>query len=199
MGGEPTFVSIDDMESPEWNTDADGEHKRTLAADLSKRLLNEFGYGGFLHHAQGKWYPGEPLPRWSTELCWRKDGRRIWFDHNLLAALAENKVVIPKNADVLFLETLTKYLGISDKHIIPTYEDAFYFLWEQGKLPVDFNPAEDEDSSLAEKKISEILKSGTSKPVGYVLPLNKTKDNWFSSAWTFRRNHLFLTPGNSPV
>lgn len=198
MGGEPTFVSIDDMESPEWNTDADGEHKRTLAADLSKRLLNEFGPGGFLHHAQGKWYPGEPLPRWSTELCWRKDGRKIWFDHSLLAALSDN-ISIPENADVLFLETLTKYLRISDKHIIPTYEDAFYFLWEQGKLPVDFNPGEDEDSSLAEKKIAEILKSGTSKAVGYVLPLNKTRDDWFSSAWTFRRNHLFLTPGNSPI
>ena len=198
MGGEPTFVSIDDMESPEWNTAADGEHKRALAADLSKRLLKEFGYGGFMHHAQGKWYPGEPLPRWSIELCWRKDGRRIWFDENLLAAISSN-VQIPKNADVLFLQTLTKYLAISDTYIIPTYEDAFYFLWEQGKLPVDFNPADDEDSSLAEKKISDILESGTSKPVGYVLPLNKTKDHWFSSTWTFRRNHLFLTPGNSPV
>ncbi|GAA4232035.1 transglutaminase family protein [Postechiella marina] len=198
MGGEPTFVSIDDMESAEWNTDADGKHKRALAADLSKRLLNEFGPGGFLHHAQGKWYPGEPLPRWSTELCWRKDGRKIWFDHTLLAALTDD-VTIPENADVLFLKTLTNYLGISDEHIIPTFEDAFYFLWEQGKLPVDFNPSEDEDSSLAEKKISEILKSGTSKPVGYILPLNKTQDQWFSSAWTFRRNHLFLTPGNSPI
>lgn len=198
MGGEPTFVSIDDMESPEWNTAADGEHKRVLAADLSKRLLKEFGYGGFMHHAQGKWYPGEPLPRWSIELCWRKDGRRIWFDENLLAAIS-GPVSIPENADILFLETLTTYLGITKTHIIPTYEDAFYFLWEQGKLPVDFNPADDKDSSLAEKKISEILKSGTSKPVGYVLPLNKTKDNWFSSAWTFRRHHLFLTPGNSPI
>lgn len=62
MGGEPTFVSIDDMESPQWNTEADGEHKRKLAADLSKQLLNQFGKGGVLHHAQGKWYLANLYP-----------------------------------------------------------------------------------------------------------------------------------------
>lgn len=38
MGGEPTFVSIDDMESAQWNTAADGDHKRKLAHDLVRRL-----------------------------------------------------------------------------------------------------------------------------------------------------------------
>ncbi|MFE8031670.1 transglutaminase family protein [Thiohalocapsa marina] len=28
MGGEPTFVSIDDMDSAEWNTEALGARKR---------------------------------------------------------------------------------------------------------------------------------------------------------------------------
>ena len=198
MGGEPTFVSIDDMESAQWNTDADGPEKRERAADLSKRLLNTIGVGGFLHHAQGKWYPGEPLPRWSTELCWRKDERKIWFNPNLLAAIGGSKK-IEKGTDKLFLETLTSYLAITKNHITPTYEDAFYFLWEQGKLPVDINPGEDKDSSLADKKLKEILESGTSNPVGYVLPLNKTEGNWFSSEWKFRRNYIYLTPGNSPL
>ena len=85
MGGEPTFVSIDDMESPEWNTEADGEHKRKLAKDLSGNLYDTFGKGGILHQAQGKWYPGEPLPRWQIEICWRKDGRNIWHDKKLFS------------------------------------------------------------------------------------------------------------------
>ena len=198
MGGEPTFVSIDDMESEQWNTAADGEHKRALAKDLSKRFLDKFTQGGFLHHAQGKWYPGEPLPRWSIELCWRKDGRKIWFNPDLLAAIAP-KTELPENADILFLEKLTQYLGVTPNHIKPTFEDAFLLMYEQGNLPVDYNPKDDEDASLATQKITEILENGTSKPVGYVLPLNKTEGKWFSSEWTFRRNHIYLTPGNSPL
>ncbi|MDP5093499.1 MAG: transglutaminase family protein, partial [Polaribacter sp.] len=198
MGGEPTFVSVDDMEADEWNTAADGPHKRKLATDLSKRFLKKFADGGFLHHAQGKWYPGEPLPRWSIELCWRKDGRKICFNTDLFAAINPIKN-LPENADELFLKTLTTYLAVTPQHITPTYEDAFLFLWEQGQMPIDYNPADDKDGSLAEQKVAEILKNGTSKPVGYVLPLNKTEDTWFTSEWTFRRKHIYLTPGNSPI
>ncbi|WP_111708773.1 transglutaminase family protein [Lutibacter citreus] len=198
MGGEPTFVSIDDMESPEWNTDADGEHKRKLAANLTKKLYGKFAKGGVLHHAQGKWYPGEPLPRWQIEICWRKDGKPIWHNKKWLGAFSEN-VVLPENADLLFLEKLTNYLRISSEHILPTYEDAFYFLWEQGKLPVDIDPAKDKDASLVRKKLNEILESGTDKAVGYVLPLNNSEGQWYTNKWEFRRQHAFLIPGNSPV
>ncbi|MHA7059045.1 transglutaminase family protein [Aquimarina sp. M1] len=198
MGGEPTFVSIDDMESPEWNTAADGPLKRELAEDLSKRLMNEFGKGGVLHHAQGKWYPGEPLPRWQIEICWRKDGRKIWHDASLLSSFSTN-TIIPEKTDLFFLKKLTTYLAISSNTIMSAYEDAFHALWEEGKLPVDFNPAEDEDGSLAVKKLQEILEKGTATPAGYVLPINNTENTWFTSEWNFRRKHLFLTPGNSPV
>ncbi|MDV7187824.1 transglutaminase family protein [Lutibacter sp. TH_r2] len=198
MGGEPTFVSIDDMESAQWNTDADGEHKRKLAANLTEKLYDKFAKGGVLHHAQGKWYPGEPLPRWQIEICWRKDGRPIWHNEKLLGAFSDN-VELQENADLLFLETLTNYLRISNQHILPTYEDAFYFLWEQGKLPVDVDPSNDKEASLVRKKLNEILESGTDKAVGYVLPLNNSEGQWYTNQWEFRRNHIFLIPGNSPV
>ncbi|WP_111307441.1 transglutaminase family protein [Confluentibacter sediminis] len=198
MGGEPTFVSIDDMESPEWNTDADGPHKRALAKNLSARLYDTFAKGGILHQAQGKWYPGEPLPRWSIEICWRKDEKNIWSDKKLFALFSDN-LEIPVDADKLFLKTLTKYLAITDTTIKPTYEDSFYFLWQEGKMPLDIDPTKEDGNMLVKNKLKDILREGTSKAIGYVLPLNNTGGNWYTCYWEFRREHLFLIPGNSPV
>ncbi|MFI5156392.1 MAG: transglutaminase family protein, partial [Chitinophagales bacterium] len=84
MGGEPTFVSIDDMESDQWNTAADGPAKRVLAHNLIFRLRKQFGPDGMIHYGQGKWYPGEPLPRWQYGLFWRKDQYPIWKNIDLI-------------------------------------------------------------------------------------------------------------------
>ena len=199
MGGEPTFVSIDDMESEQWNTAADGPHKRELASKLSARLLERFGIGGILHHAQGKWYPGEPLPRWQVGIYWRKDGLPVWKNPDLLASFTQSYQV-DQTSPKLFLETLTKYLGISMQTILPAYEDVFYFLWEEGRLPLDADPLiSDLKDPLERQKLSEILNAGMDRPAGYVMPLNRYQNHWLSSDWKFRRKHLFLTPGNSPV
>lgn len=104
MGGEPTFVSIDDMESAQWNTKADGEHKRELANKLSRKILDSSTVGGLLHHAQGKWYPGEPLPRWQTTIFWKKDGKPVWRDANLLA---------DKNKNTLLKQLMQKSLSLN--------------------------------------------------------------------------------------
>ncbi|GGZ90685.1 transglutaminase family protein [Algibacter mikhailovii] len=198
IGGEPTFVSIDDMEAPEWNTDADGPHKRALANNLTKRLLDKMGNGGMLHHAQGKWYPGEPLPRWEIQIYWRKDGKVIWNNPELLSCFAPNTKV-PEGSDKLFLDTLCDYLSVSTNSVMPAYEDAFYSLWEEGNMPIDIDINDEKSEDLIRKRIAEILERGIDKAAGYILPLNKSKEQWFSSEWDFRRKHLFLTPGTSPI
>ena len=86
QGGEPTFVSVDDREGGEWNTEAMGPTKRALSGELMERLRTHYGSGGLVHYGQGKWYPGEQLPRWSLNLFWRRDGVPIWHDPALLAS-----------------------------------------------------------------------------------------------------------------
>ena len=199
MGGEPTFVSVDDMESGEWNTEADGEHKRKLASKLSLSLMDVFGKGGVLHHAQGKWYPGEPLPRWLIGIHWRKDGEPIWREPKLLASFAEN-YKLPVNITEAFLNTLAKFLGADNETVIPAYEDAFYFLWEEGKLPIDVDPKKyNKNDTLLRRKLGDILEQGIGKAVGHVFPLIKKNGKWITNLWEFRGKHLLLTPGNSSI
>ncbi len=199
MGGEPTFVSIDDMESEEWNTAADGEHKRKLASSLSNKLMERFGKGGVLHHAQGKWYPGEPLPRWQIGIHWRKDGEPIWKDPSLLASFTET-YELPETISEDFLKVLAGHLNCPKETIVPAYEDAFYYLWEEGKLPVDINPQEyNEKDTALRRKLGEILDRGIGEKVGHIFPLTKKENDWITNTWELRSNHLFLTPGNSPI
>lgn len=200
MGGEPTFVSIDDMEGAQWNTEADGQHKRDLATNLSKRLLDKFGKGGYIHHAQGKWYPGEPLPRWEIGLYWRRDGLPIWKNPKLLGHFTE-KYNIKEGSDKLFLDTLSKYLlGFKSKTVSPAYEDIYYFLWEEGNLPVDIDPLKANlKDSLERQKIREVLEKGLDEPAGYVMPVTYQGNEWITCHWEFNRKHMYLSPGTSPI
>ncbi|MBN9383330.1 MAG: transglutaminase family protein [Chitinophagaceae bacterium] len=177
MGGEPTFVSIDDMESAQWNTAADGKEKRILAHDLIFRLRRQFGPNGMIHYGQGKWYPGEPLPRWQYGLFWRKDHFPMWRNSRLIAHEKTPNIYAAGDA-VKFIKELARYLAVNEENITPAYEDPFYLLWTEGKMPPDTDP-----------------------PVGYTLPLkwNYEAGRWRSCKWILKREHLFLIPGNSPI
>jgi len=200
MGGEPTFVSIDDFEGAEWNSTADGLLKRKLAYDLALRLKNRFAHGGLLHFGQGKWYPGELFPRWQYALYWRKDGLPMWQNDALVAKENETKYTFQEANS--FAEELTKYLGINIKNLMPTYEDPIYWALEEGKLPVNLDPLEvNLKDSVQRQTMAKIFEKGLNNPTGFVVPLKwdyKTKA-WTSCLWEFRRKHVFLIPGNSPA
>lgn len=199
MGGEPTFVSIDDMESDQWNTAADGPEKRKLADTLARKLLGSFGKGGMLHYAQGKWYPGEPIPRWQTSIIWRKDGKKIWKDPSLFADMNESYSYTNEDA-LKFLYTLSLTLGIDNENIIDAYEDPVHYIMKEASLPIDIDPLNcDLENALERKTIAKVLSQGLNKPVGFVLPLNYGEKEWISSGWAFRRGYLFLIPGDSPL
>jgi uncharacterized protein (DUF2126 family)/transglutaminase-like putative cysteine protease len=201
MGGEPTFVSVDDMESAQWNTDADGAEKRVRSHDLIFRLREKFGPDGMIHYGLGKWYPGEPLPRWQYGLFWRKDHYPIWKNLSLVAHEEIEKKYTFSDAE-RFTREMAKHLAVSEENVSVAYEDIFYFLWSEGKLPANVDPLRtDLKDSIERRTLTTLLDSGLDNPVGYTLPLKWNYDNnkWQSCKWVLKRRNLFLVPGNSPM
>ncbi len=201
MGGEPTFVSIDNMDGAEWNTQADGPHKRQLAYDLTLRLVEVFAKGGLLHFGQGKWYPGEPLPRWAYNCFWRKDGKPMWHDRSLLADLNKEYDITAQQV-LEFSQLLCKQLAVDSKYLVPGYEDPLYWIWKEGSVPVNLDPAKAKLKDPMERRtLAKNLERGLDEPVGYTLPIKWDfhVDGWKSSPWEFRREQMFLIPGDSPM
>jgi len=201
MGGEPTFVSLDDRGGGQWSTEPLGERKRELAEDLLRRLKARFAPAGVLHHGQGKWYPGEPLPRWASSLLWRADGEALWQDEALLARPDR-----PGPSDTAdgerFLTALARRLGLPARNLQAAYEDQLYYLWREGGLPanvtVDDNRIAD---PLERERLRGLLDERLGEPVGHCLALarHETRAAWLSQAWRFRRGRLYLLPGDSPM
>lgn len=201
MGGEPTFVSIDDMESEQWNTAADGKEKRALSHELIFRLRDQFGPGGMIHYGQGKWYPGELLPRWQYGLFWRKDGYPIWKNLGMIANEKTPHAYTYKEANI-FIQELSKHLALDAGNVSAAYEDVFFFLWSEGKTPVNIDPfTSNLKDSIERQTLAKLLDRGLDAPAGYVLPIrwNYANDQWQSCKWVFNREHMFLMPGNSPI
>ncbi|MEO5341443.1 MAG: transglutaminase family protein [Magnetococcus sp. MYC-9] len=200
MGGEPTFIAMEKTESPEWEFAADGPHKRLLATDLMRRLHSRFAPGGVLQLGQGKWYPGEPLPRWRYSCFWRRDGEPVWHNPDLIA-WGEQKECVGLEDARQFLEQLAVELGIHPQRVLPAYEDPFHHLWQELQIPLDQDPAQaDAEESLDRQRLAALLQRGMECPTGYLLPLAaRTEGGWCSSAWPLRRERLCLVPGDSPM
>ncbi len=228
QGGEPTFVALNNMDAPEWNTAALGEQKWALAQDLMQRLCAQFAPGGLRYFGQGKWYPGEPLPRWALSVYWRVDGKPVWMDESLLAnqpaaiAPAEPVAVlgsvlpvtnqaippvvpsvIPKVRAYHFAHLLASRLQLSTDYVIPAFEDPLLTLSMESELPVNIDPLKANLSDATTRgQLARKLRAGLGETVGYVLPLKAAptdKPLWYSSRWPLKTERLFLLSGDSPM
>lgn len=208
MGGEPTFVSIDNQVDPEWTTDADGPHKRQLASALAARLKKVWAPQGLIHRNQGKWYPGEPLPRWQIGLFWRTDGGPLWRDDSLLAdpwPSTPETIEVAPDAGLQFLGALADDLGLPASQVRPAYEDALSRLADATRLPQGepVSAADDleADTPDARAALMARLDESVTEPAAYVLPLHRTDDGsgWASADWRLRRGRIVLLEGDSPA
>jgi len=201
MGGEPTFVSIDDPDGAEWNTTALGPRKRRLAIDVYNRLKEKYAPQGLSHFGQGKWYPGEQLPRWSLNCFWRRDGEPIWHDPALLADEKQGSGATPEIA-AAFLASVAGKLGLEPEHIFAAYEDAFYYLWRERRLPSNVDPFDSKLEDPRERaRLAKVFEQGLDAVIGHVLPITRDPEGspWRTGPWFLRRERCYLVPGDSPV
>ncbi|MBN9422490.1 MAG: IMP dehydrogenase [Candidatus Accumulibacter sp. 66-26] len=201
MGGEPTFVALDDPDGAEWNTEALGPGKRRRAADLFRRLRERYAPQGLAHFGQGKWYPGEPLPRWSLNCFWRRDGEPVWKNPALFA----DEAVDDGAGEALagrFLRHLAERLGVDGRHVFPAFEDALYYLWRERRLPSNVDPHDARlDDPRERARLALVFGQGLAAVVGHVLPLARhpASRRWQSGPWFLRGERCYLIPGDSPL
>ncbi len=199
MGGEPTFVSIDDYDGEEWNTAALGECKRERANELLRRLRTRFAPGAFLHMGQGKWYPGEQLPRWAFTAYWRRDGLPAWQDEKLIADERSPSQHDHAHAKA-FAESLAGRLGVPHANIQPGFEDAWYHLWREHRLPANVDPFDSKlDDPVERARLARVFSQGLDRVVGYAFPLTCDWGVWRTGRWFLRDERMYLLPGDSPM
>jgi uncharacterized protein (DUF2126 family) len=201
IGGEPTFVAVDDRDGPEWTVTAHGPRKRVLAGDLVRRLQRRFAPGGLLHFGQGKWYPGESLPRWALGCYWRVDGEPVWEDAALVADDATDYGVGPVDGE-RFLAVLARRLEVDPSCAIAGYEDSWYYLWRERRLPVNVDPFTARLEDPEERaRLARIFERGLDAVVGWTLPLAPAEEGrgWRSGPWFLRPERMYLIPGDSPM
>jgi uncharacterized protein (DUF2126 family)/transglutaminase-like putative cysteine protease len=202
MGGEPTFVAVANPDAAEWNIEAFGPTKRRYATNLLWRLYERFTPNGLVHEGQGKWYPGEPLPRWALSSYFRKDGLPIWQDPSLFTR-DESGSAKPTDAH-RFVSRLSELLGVDPACALPGHEDAWYYLWRERRLPTNVDPHESRLEDKSERaRLASIFDKGVSSVVGYALPLRcvelEGERRFESGRWFLRRERMYLSPGDSPM
>lgn len=203
MGGEPTFVSIDNQDDPQWQTEAIGEQKNQLANELMGRMKKRFGAKPLLHYGQGKWYPGEPIPRWAKTCYIRKDGLPLWENEKLLAAEGHDHGHSVGDAKRM-AAAIAERLGVGESNVTEAFEDALYHIWEEQRLPANVDLANEKfRDSIDRKRLARVLEQGLDNPAGFILPLMYNRQAaepcWTSGPWLTRADRVNLIPGDSPM
>lgn len=174
MGGEPTFVGIDDPESPEWNLTAVGPHKLGRGFALIQRIRERIAPGGLLHYGQGKWYPGEPLPRWALSCYWRSDGVPIWESDELIARNDQDYGFSAEDAE-RFVQALARRLQVRVENILPAYNPGSDFVAAAGYiLPIRRRQPDGKlswSSQLWFNPPDRLVLSPGDSPIGYRIPV----------------------------
>jgi uncharacterized protein (DUF2126 family)/transglutaminase-like putative cysteine protease len=174
MGGEPTFVGLDEPESAQWNIDAAGPIKRRCGLALIQALRDKTAVGGMLLYGQGKWYPGEALPRWALSCYWRADGVAVWEKPDLIAR-EETESGLGVADALRFGEALARRLQVSGENLLAVFNPGDDVAEAAGYvLPIRRRQPEGKlswSSQLWFARPERLVLLGGDSPIGFRIPV----------------------------
>ena len=193
VGGEPTFNSRLHPEAPEWRTAALGPTKWEQGLALAFELRDRMAPGGVVLRREGKWYPGESLPRWALDVVGLRGGARLW------TGAGTRRSATPAAAEAL-ARAIAGKLGVGADTALPAFEDPWQYVRDEADLPPGVNPLKADLADGEERRrLARVLDHGLRNPVGWALPLARGESGWRTDTWEFRREALFLIPGDAPA
>jgi uncharacterized protein (DUF2126 family) len=90
--------------------------------------------------------------------------------------------------------------------VLDAYEDVYYYLWRERRLPQNVNVLDNKLEDETERaRLARVFGAGLGEVAGYVLPLRARTGNgsgtvaWESGPWSLRGDNMFLIPGDSPL
>ncbi len=206
QGGEPTFVSRSmTATAPSGTPRPWGQTSGGWPSELLlKRLKARYAPQGLLHYGQGKWYPGEQLPRWSLNAFWRRDGEPLWTDPDLFAA--ESWVSTARRARARRI-SWSKWRDAAGRWMrgtcFPRIEDVWYYLWRERRLPANVDPFDSQlEDPLERERLRKVFSQGLDAVIGYVLPVSEAlcrRAAGRPAPWFLRDERCYLMPGDSPL
>jgi uncharacterized protein (DUF2126 family) len=128
----------------------------------------------------------------------------LWSNPANIADDAKNYNYSAREARI-FLEALARRLRVDANHTISAFEDVFYYMWQERKLPVNVDPLDPKLTNPLERaRLATTFEQGLDKVIGYVLPLRRIPTRsgaprWTSQPWFFASKQMFLVPGDSPM
>ena len=205
MGGEPTFVSIDDPDGPEWNFTAVSHKKRILSGELIKRLRETIRARLAAALRPGQMVSGRTAAALGARGLLAQ-GRRADLEGRF-AHRRRIEELRPRRqgSEGTCSAASPKWSAPTRNIFMPAYEDAFYYLWKERRFPSNVTP---EKSNLKDKqereRIARIFQQGLGEVVGYIAAhqaaWHGNQSGWMSGSWFLRDDDtLWLIPGDSPM
>ena len=163
--------------------------------------------GGLLHFGQGKWYPGEQLPRWALASSGAPTASRCGTTRRCSPTSARPTALHRATTRAASARALADDARARpERYVQPGYEDVWYYLWRERRLPVNVDPFDaqarrPDGARAAAPRVRAGPRQGRSATCCRSRAPSRRagRARWQSGPWFLRDERMYLMPGDSPM